>query len=348
MRSAWGRESSDVGTSRLNSFALDESAVERHGSETVSIEAKVFTWLRTCRFKVSAMHTIGFIGLGVMGAPMCRNMTNKHAGKVVAHDLSPSAREKLAGTGAEFATSIAELMTVADIIFLSLPGHAQVEAVCLGPQGIAAQARRPAMVVDLSTTSVSCAREVALHLGEAGTAFVDAPVARTREAAERGELSLMVGATDADFALVEPLLRYIGTDITHCGPVGSGQFVKLVNNALLDASIIALAEYIVLAERTGVDPAVMVGAVSKGSGDSYALRHHAVKSMLPRDFPAQSFSSDYKIKDLSYLQELARETGTPARSLELALEYFRRTSAAGYADRYFTSVIEVVAAEPAG
>lgn len=291
------------------------------------------------------MQTVGFIGLGVMGTPMCRNMARKHGGKVLAFDLAADAFARLEGSAAVFAGSMGQVLDEAAIVFLSLPGDTQVEAVCLGEQGVLARSRIPAMVIDLSTTSVSCARKVAQAFASAGIAFVDAPVARTREAAEKGELSLMVGASEADFAAAEPLLRHLGTDITHCGPVGSGQFVKLVNNALLDASVIAIAEYMVLAERAGIDPAVMIEAVSKGSGDSYALRNHAVKSMLPRVFPEKSFSPDYKIKDLSYLRQLAHETGTPARSLELALDYFRRASAAGFADRYFTSVIEVVASE---
>ena len=289
------------------------------------------------------MTTIGFIGLGVMGGAMCRNIATGHAGKVVAFDLSPQAGEVLAGTDAEIVRNVEQVWGQADVVFLSLPGGPQVESVCLGPGGLVDQIDKPSTVVDLSTTSVATARKVAAVLEAHNIAFADAPVARTREAAQRGELSIMVGALPETFAAIEPVLRLMGSDIVHGGNVGAGQFLKLVNNALLDASVIAIAESIVLAEKVGVDPKVMIDAVSKGSGDSYALRHHALNSMLPRDFPEKSFPPEYKVKDLTYLLDLAAENGSPLRSMELALDYYKETIAAGYSGRYFTAVIEVIA-----
>lgn len=294
------------------------------------------------------MTTIGFIGLGVMGGAMCRNVAIKHPGKVIAFDLSPQASNVLDGTQARFVTRVDELWQEAQIVFLSLPGGLEVESVCLGEAGLAGRPFKPATVVDLSTTSVATARKIGEALNAQGIAFADAPVARTREAAQRGELSIMVGASSETFAAVEPLLRYMGTDIIHGGNVGAGQFLKLVNNALLDVSVIAIAEAIVLAEKIGVDAKVMIDAVSKGSGDSYALRNHAVKSMLPRDFPEKSFPPEYKVKDLTYLLELALEYGSPARSAALALDYFEETISAGFSGRYFTSVIEVIARHARG
>lgn len=289
------------------------------------------------------MTTIGFIGLGVMGNAMCRNVASKHAGSVLAFDLSPEARARLDDTEARIVSHVSEIWELADIVLLSLPGGTQVETVCLGPDGLLVSNRRPAAVVDLSTTSVATARKLESALNSHGIAFADAPVARTREAAQKGELSIMVGAPDELYTQIEPILRYMGTDIMHVGAVGSGQFAKLVNNALLDVNVIAIAEAIALAEKAGFDPAVMIEAVSKGSGDSYALRHHAIKSMLPRIYPEQSFPPEYKIKDLSYLLELAKDLRSPARSMELALGYYEETVAAGYGGRYFTAVREVIA-----
>lgn len=291
---------------------------------------------------VSEMTTIGFIGLGVMGGAMCRNVAAKHPGRVLAFDLSPAAREALADSRARPVADVAEIWTTADIVLLSLPGGKQVEAVCLGPDGILSASRRPGTIVDLSTTSVATAKRLAGELGKAGVAFADAPVARTREAAQRGELSIMVGASNPLFSMVEPLLRYMGTDVMHVGPVGSGQFVKLVNNALLDVNVIAIAEAIGMAEKAGIDPAVMIEAVAQGSGDSYALHHHAPKSMLPRIYPEKSFPPEYKIKDLSYLLELAASLDAPARSMELALRYYEETVSAGFGGRYFTAVREII------
>jgi len=143
---------------------------------------------------------IGFVGLGVMGGPMCRNVALKHSGDVIAFDMNSAAFAALDGTKARRATTIEEVGEQADVVFLSLPGGRQVEQVCLGPQGLAGASRLPTVIVDLSTTAVEVARAVAQRLLSIGIAFADAPVARTREAAQRGELSIMVGADEALYA----------------------------------------------------------------------------------------------------------------------------------------------------
>src|SRR3981081_543591 len=127
--------------------------------------------------------TIGFIGLGVMGGPMCRNVLTKHPGAVWAFDMSEAALDEVVQAGARKAGSVAEVAENADIVFLSLPGGKQVEAVCLGKDGLARPARRVRTSVDLSTTGVAEARDIAALLAAQGIAFVDAPVARTRQAA---------------------------------------------------------------------------------------------------------------------------------------------------------------------
>jgi 3-hydroxyisobutyrate dehydrogenase-like beta-hydroxyacid dehydrogenase len=292
---------------------------------------------------MTAVPVIGFVGLGVMGGPMCRNIALKHAGDVIAFDMSASAFEVLEGTKARRAAALAEVAARADVVFLSLPGGPQVEHVCLGEQGLAAGARRPAVIVDLSTTPVAAARSIGERLAARGVAFADAPVARTREAAQRGELSIMVGADDALFARIEPLLRYIGTDVTPCGGIGCGQVVKLINNALVFEHTVALAEMMVLGERAGVQPAVLLDAVGKGSGDSFVLRNHGRKAMLPRQFPDKAFSPEYVLKDIGYVLELAAQTGVAAHVTELAQRYYASTASHGWSGRYFPAVIEVIA-----
>ena len=286
--------------------------------------------------------SIGFIGLGVMGGPMCRNMAAKHPGSLLALDIDPSAVSALADTPARPAPSMAALARVSDVIFLSLPGGAQVEAVCCGDGGILANARPGTMVVDLSTTSVATARQVGERLEAQGLSFADAPVARTREAARRGQLSIMVGASDAVFARIKPLLEHIGSDVTHCGGIGAGQVVKLINNTLVFEHVVALAEMMVVAERAGVAPGTLLDAVSKGSGDSFVLRNHGMKAMLPRQFPAQAFSPEYVLKDIGYMLELARTQGVSPRLAETARTYYEAALGHGLSGRYFPSVIEVV------
>jgi len=291
---------------------------------------------------------IGFIGLGVMGAPMCRNLAKKHTGEVRAFDLSEAARAALQDSRARIAPDMKAVAEDADILFLSLPGAKQVEAVCAE---LPATGRAGLLVVDLSTTTVASARRTAALLEAAGMAFADAPVARTREAAIRGELSIMVGAGDEVFARIRPLLGHMGTDVTHCGGVGAGQAVKLINNALVFEHTAALAEMMAIGERAGVDPAVLLDAVSRGSGDSFVLRNHGRKAMLPREFPDRAFPSDYVLKDIAGMLELAGDTGIPARITETARDYYAEVVRRGRGSRYFPIVLELIAGrmdEPGG
>ncbi len=286
------------------------------------------------------MEKIGFIGLGVMGGPMCRNMAAKHGGEVHAFDLSEAAREALRDSPARLAARMQDAVQGVDILFLSLPGPKQVEAVCaeverLGKPGL--------LVVDLSTTTVASARRTAAALEKAGMAFADAPVARTREAAIRGELSIMVGASAEVFERLRPLLAHMGTDVTHCGGIGTGQAVKLINNALVFEHTAALAEMMAIGERAGVEPATLLQAVSRGSGDSFVLRNHGMKAMLPRSFPDRAFPSDYVLKDIAGALEMAGDAGIQARVTEVARDYYAEVVRRGQGSRYFPVVLELIA-----
>jgi len=286
--------------------------------------------------------TIGFIGLGVMGGPMCRNVAVKHDGDVIAFDMADAAFESIADTKASRAASIPELAEQADIVFLSLPGGPQVESVCLGKAGLASANPPPSIIIDLSTTSVASARTTASKLTELGITFVDAPVARTREAAQRGELSIMVGSDSDTFAQIKPYLLYMASDVTHGGDIGCGQVLKLTNNALVFENTLALAEMMVVAERAGVAPSTFMEAISKGSGDSFALRNHGMKALLPREFPEKAFPPEYVVKDFSYILELAEQTGVNSRVAKLAERYYATAAKSGWSGRYFPCVIEII------
>jgi len=283
--------------------------------------------------------TLGFIGLGVMGGPMSRNVVRKHAAPVHAFDMNEAALKETCDAGAAAAGSVAEVAQAAEVIFLSLPGGRQVAAVCAE---IAVHARPGTTVVDLSTTGVGEAREVAAALAAKGIRFADAPVARTRQAAQEGTLSIMVGAGEDLFAGIEPLLRYMGSDVTHCGEVGCGQVVKLINNTLLFENVAAIAEMMVVAERAGVTPARLVEAVGLGSGNSFALQNHGKKAMVPREFPEKAFPSHYVLKDLAYALELAGEMGVEPRMANRAAEYYKAAVDKGIGDKYFPAIIELV------
>jgi 3-hydroxyisobutyrate dehydrogenase-like beta-hydroxyacid dehydrogenase len=283
--------------------------------------------------------TLGFIGLGVMGGGMCANLVRKSGAQVRAFDMNPQALQAQVEIGAAAAGSAAEAARGAQAVFLSLPGGRQVLAVC---EEIARAADPGTVVVDLSTTAVADARTAAALLADRGIAFADAPVARTRQAAIEGTLSIMVGAPDELFARIEPFLRMMGSDVTHCGGVGCGQVVKLINNTLLFEQVAAIAEMMVVAERSGVAPAKLVEAVGLGSGNSFALQNHGLKAMVPRQFPERAFPSSYVLKDLGYAIELAGEMGVEPRMANRAAQYYKAAVDAGIGDKYFPAIIELI------
>lgn len=283
--------------------------------------------------------TLGFIGLGVMGGPMCRNAVAKHGAPLHAFDMVATALEELREAGAIAATSVEDVAQAAQVIFLSLPGGKQVHAVC---DQIAAVAAPGTIIVDLSTTAVAEARVISAMLAEKGILFADAPVARTRQAAQEGTLSIMVGASKELFARIQPLLSYMGSDVTRCGEVGCGQVVKVINNCLLFEHVAALAEMMVVAERAGVSRDNLIAAVSLGSGDSFALRNHGLKAMAPATFPEKAFPSTYALKDLGYAIELAEQTGVEPRLPRIVAEYYEAAVEQGIGNKYFPAIIELI------
>lgn len=278
--------------------------------------------------------TIGFIGLGVMGEPICRNLVKKSGARVVAFDLSSEPLARLKAEGADVAVSVADVIGRSDVVFLCLPSAKQVRAVFEG-DGIVKNIRQGQMVVDLGTSSVSQTRDFAAQLQAKGALWADAPIARTRQAAQDGTLSVMVGATPELYAVIAPLIRCFATDVTHCGGTGAGQVTKILNNMVLFETVNALAEAVAVAKRNGVDPALLLETLSKGSADSFALRNHGLKAIVPGNFPERAFSTEYALKDLSYALELAADAGIKIRGAELAGQVLQEAIDAGSGDAYF-------------
>lgn len=290
--------------------------------------------------------SLGFIGLGVMGEPMCRNLARKTGTPVHAHDLDAAVLQRLAVDGVTSAGSAAAVMKRAEIIFLSLPSGEIVHQLAHQPDGLLAHARAGQIVIDLSTSPVDMTRALANAFADRGATFIDAPVARTRAAAEAGTLSVMVGADAATFERVKPLIASFATDIALCGPVGCGQVVKILNNMVLFETVVALSEAKAIGERAGVDPTLLFETLSKGSADSFALRSHGMKAMLPGDFPERAFSVRYARKDLAYALKLAQETGVDARSARIVDQWYQAAIDAGLGDRYHPVISRLVAGTP--
>jgi 3-hydroxyisobutyrate dehydrogenase-like beta-hydroxyacid dehydrogenase len=277
---------------------------------------------------------LGFIGLGVMGEPMCRNLAAKSGRKVVARDLRPEPLERLKAHGVDAGDPAA-----CDVIFLSLPGGPELETVA---GALLAKARQGQTVVDLTTAPVGLTRELAAQAEAKGVAWADAPVARTRAAAEAGTLSATVGAREEVFARIEPLLRCFCSDVTHVGAVGAGQVAKLLNNMVLLATVVALSEALAVGRRAGVDGAKLFDALSKGSADSFALRNHGMKAMVPGDFPERAYSVDYARKDLGYALELARQVKLELSGAHTVEALFQRAAEAGLDKSYFPVIAKLV------
>src|SRR5262245_55309050 len=288
--------------------------------------------------------TLGFVGLGVMGQPMCGNLARKSGARVVAHDVRAAAVEGLAPHGVAAAASPAGVAARAEGVFLCLPGAEEVRAVWPRAGRLAAVMRPGQTLVDMSTAPVALARELSEALGKRGVAFADAPVARTAQAARDGTLSIMVGGAAGVFERIRPYLACMGSEVTHCGPVGAGQAVKLMNNLVVAQTVVALAEALAVARASGaVDPRVLFETLAKGSADSFVLRNHGLKSLLPDRHPTEgAFPTRYILKDLSYAIELAESAGVALEQAATTKRLLEATAATGWSDAYFTAVIRTI------
>ena len=272
-----------------------------------------------------------------MGEPICANLLRKSGCPVLGYDLRPEPLVRLAEKGLKPPDSAEDVGRDADVVFLSLPGGPELAE--LGERLLGAM-RRGSVLVDLSTAPVDLTRELAKKFAVRGIAYADAPVARTRFAAERGELSVMVGADAPTFARIEPYLRCFSSDVLHCGEVGAGQVVKLLNNMVLFEIGGATAEALAIGRQSGVEPAVLLEALSNGSADSFALRNHGRNAMLPGKYPERAFSTRYALKDLEYALALAAQAGIDASGARLARKRFLAAIAAGDGERYWPVIAE--------
>jgi 3-hydroxyisobutyrate dehydrogenase len=287
-------------------------------------------------------NAIGFIGLGVRGEPICRNLLKKSGGPVVAFDLSQEPLARLRDEGATAAASIAQVMQGADVVFFCLPSGKHVRGLFEGEGGILAHARTGHTIVDLGTSPVGLTRELASALAAKGASFADAPIARTRQAAIDGTLSVMVGAEPALFAKIEPLIRHFATEVTNCGGIGAGQVTKILNNMVLFQTVNALAEAAAIARRSGVEPKLLFETLAKGSADSFALRNHGMKAIIANEFPERAFSTEYALKDLSYALDLAHDVNLATPGAELAGSILQEAIDNGLGAFYWPVIAKIV------
>jgi len=285
---------------------------------------------------------IGFIGLGVMGEAICRHLAKKAGDDVMGFDIDPAPIERLRADGVTAASSVREIAERCNIVLLSLPGVTEVKNVCAGPASLMLHMRSGSYVIDTSTTTVALARDLNSRFAARGIHFLDAPVARTRAAAEKGTLSVMVGGTEAVFKRMKPTLVHIGSDITHCGAPGAGQAMKLINNMVLFQNVVALAEALSLARKAGLSATKVFDALSKGSADSFALRNHGMNAMLPDKFPERAYSVEYALKDMTYLLEFAKQARAELSAAKNTIAALERAAAGGNGKKYFPVLAKTI------
>ncbi|HJQ56548.1 MAG TPA: NAD(P)-dependent oxidoreductase [Vineibacter sp.] len=252
---------------------------------------------------------VGFIGVGSMGGPMCRNIIRKSNQEIAVFDLNAAALKACTDIGAKPAGSVAELAAGAEVIMTSLPMPRDVEAVALGPGGIAETARPGTVYFDLSTNAPAVVRRVGAQLKTKGITMLDAPVSGGVAGAEKGTIAIMVGGDKKAFDAHLPLLNSFGANVIHMGALGSGTIAKLVNNMMAFCNMAAAAEGLMLGATAGVDLRKLDEVIRNSSGNSNAYRMMSER-VLKGDFKA-AFALDLAYKDTHLALELADELGVP-------------------------------------
>jgi 3-hydroxyisobutyrate dehydrogenase-like beta-hydroxyacid dehydrogenase len=279
---------------------------------------------------------VGFIGVGNMGGPMCRNIIRNTNHDVVVFDLNQAAIEACTALGATAGTSVAQVAADCEVVFTSLPMPRNVEEVAAG---IAAAARPGAVYIDLSTHSPATARRVNDAMAAKGVQMLEAPVSGGVSRATDGTIVIMVGGEAAMFDAQLPLLKSFSGEVIHVGDIGMGSVAKLVNNMLAFCNAAAAAEALMIGTMAGIDLNKLQQVISNASGNSSAFRNLAEKA-FKREFGA-TFALDLAHKDLRLALELADELGVPGMIAPQVMNLMRIARARGMGGDDSASVIRV-------
>jgi 3-hydroxyisobutyrate dehydrogenase len=266
---------------------------------------------------------VGFIGLGIMGLPMARNLL-KAGFPVVAYNRSPAKVDQVAEDGAERGESPRDVAERSDIIVICVTASDDVRNVVLGTEqvpGVLDGVRAGSLVIDMSTISPAVTRELSALLAERDVAMLDAPVSGGDAGAIAGTLSIMVGGPDEALERARPVLEAMGSRITHCGPSGAGQTVKLCNQIAVCINNFAMAEALVFCQRSGVDPSTMLEAISAGAAGSWQISNLGPR-VVQRDF-APGFKVGLQQKDLRLALEAADQLDLPLPGTSMVHQLFR-------------------------
>jgi len=287
---------------------------------------------------------VGFIGLGVMGAPMARHVLA--AGHpLTVHSRSAPPVDALVAEGAARASTPAELASLSDVVITMVPDTPDVELVLFGASGVAEGAAAGSLLIDMSTIDPIATRSFAERLASNDVAMLDAPVSGGIAGAHAATLTFMVGGSEADFARARPILEAMGKTIVHAGGAGNGQAAKICNNMILGVSMIAVCEAFVLAEKLGLDAQKLFDISSKSSGQCWSLTSYCpVPGPVPnspanRDYQA-GFTAAMMLKDLKLAQDAARAGGATTPLGAEAAAVYERYCGAGGAAQDFSGIIQ--------
>ncbi|HPP63743.1 MAG TPA: NAD(P)-dependent oxidoreductase [Anaerolineales bacterium] len=272
------------------------------------------------------MTQIGFIGLGIMGRGMTRNLL-KAGRDVTVWNRTAARMDEFVAEGAKSASSPADLASRCDVILICVSDTPDVEQVLFGADGVSAGVKRGALVVDHSTISPRKTVEMAKRLNAQGAAYLDAPVSGGSEGAKNGTLSIMVGGETADFERALPILQAYGKTVTHVGAQGAGQMAKLVNQILVVVNQLAASEALLFAQAGGLDLSKTIDAVKGGAAGSWMLANRGPQ-MIVRDF-RPGFTIDLQQKDLRLVLEAADEMGIPLLATGMVFQMYRALQAQG-------------------
>jgi 3-hydroxyisobutyrate dehydrogenase-like beta-hydroxyacid dehydrogenase len=276
---------------------------------------------------------VGFIGLGTMGASMASNLQKKGGHELVVNDVRREAAAAHLAAGAVWADTPCQVAEAAHVVFTSLPGPVEVEAVAIGPKGLIEGMRPGGALFDLSTNSPTLVRRLEALFKDKGFHVLDAPVSGGPKGAKSGKLALWVGGDRQVYDRYKPVLDAIGDQPYYVGPIGAGSVAKLVHNCAGYAMQTAFAEVFTMGVKAGVDPLTLWKAVRQGAGGRRRTFDGLADQFLPGTFDPPAFALKLAHKDVSLATALAREVGVPMRLANLTLEELTEALNRGWAQR---------------
>lgn len=283
--------------------------------------------------------TVGFIGLGIMGNWMSRNLMAAGA-RLVVCDLVPEAVQSLVEAGAEAAASPADVASRADTVILMVTDTPSVETVLLGDDGVVGALRPGSLVIDMGTTLATATRRFAGAIAAAGCDFVDGPVSGGEIGARDGTLTIMAGGTEDAFSRALPFFEVMGNHVTRVGDIGAGHVAKAANQVIVGLTIGAVAEALTLARKAGVDPAKVREALMGGFAQSRILEVHGQR-MIDNSFEPGGHVSIQR-KDMNQAMQLAAEYGLDLPATHLNRDLYDKLIAAGHAKLDHSALIKAI------